>query len=97
MQNKKNIFFLQVASVAIHWVFVVVIATWIFNLIKVAHKLSDAFDASLAISIVAIPVFVILAAILTYVFVGLQKGQKRKEIKLLENPDSEGFTKIDSI
>ncbi|MFQ5772646.1 MAG: hypothetical protein ACE5HX_19070 [bacterium] len=97
MKAKKNIFSLQIASVIIHWVFVVVIAIWIFNLIKVAHKLNDAFDASLAISIVAIPVFVILATILTYVFVGLQKGRKRKEVKLLQTPDSQGFTKIDSI
>ncbi|MFQ5865189.1 MAG: hypothetical protein ACE5IW_08195 [bacterium] len=80
MKTEKNIFFLQVASVAIHWVFVLVIAIWIFNLIKVAHKLKDAFDASLAISIVAIPVFTVLASVLTYVFVGLQKGRKRDDI-----------------
>ena len=80
MLNKKNIFYLQIASVAIQWIFVVLIATWIFNLIKVAHQLSDAFDASLAISIVAIPVFFILAIILTYVFVGLQKVRSVKKL-----------------
>jgi hypothetical protein len=52
------------------------VAIWIINLILKAHHLKDAFDASLGISIVAIPVFFILAVVLTYVFVGLQKGRK---------------------
>ncbi|MFQ5602435.1 MAG: hypothetical protein ACE5HS_04135 [bacterium] len=79
MKQNKNIFFLQVASVALIWIFVTGVALWIFNLIRVAHKLNDAFDASVAISIVAIPVFFILASVLTYTFVGMQKGRKRQE------------------
>lgn len=79
MKPKKTIFFLQVASMTYIWVFVLGVAIWIFNLINVAHKLNDAFDASVAISLVAIPVFFTLAAVLTYVFIGLQKGRKREE------------------
>ena len=77
MQNKKLIYALQVASMAYIWVFVLAVALWIINLIRVAHRLRDAVDASVAISIVAIPVFFTLAAVLTYVFVGLQRGRKR--------------------
>jgi len=76
MRNKDIIFTLQIASMAFIWVFVLSIAIWIFNLIQVAHHLKDAFDASVAISIVAIPIFIILAAVLTYVFIGLRKGRK---------------------
>jgi arginine exporter protein ArgO len=76
MRNKKLIYALQVASMAYIWFFVLAVAFWIINLIRVAHRLRDAVDASVAISIVAIPVFFILAAVLTYVFVGLQRGRK---------------------
>jgi hypothetical protein len=76
MLNKKLIYFLQVASMAYIWVFVLGVAIWIVNLILKAHHLNDAFDASLGISIVAIPVFFMLAVVLTYVFVGLQKDRK---------------------
>ena len=78
MSKSRLIYFLQVASMAFIWIFVLTIAIWIANLLQVAHKLRDAFDASIAISIVAIPVFIILASILTYVFVGLQRGRQRK-------------------
>ncbi len=79
MKNKDMIFALQVASITYIWIFVLGIAIWILNLIRVSYKLQDSFDASLAISIVAIPVFFVLAVILTYVFVGLRKGRKRED------------------
>lgn len=79
MKEKDIIFTMQIISMAFSWVFVVAIAIWILNLIQVAHRLNDAFDASLAISIVAIPVFFTLAAVLTYVFWGLRKGRKRED------------------
>lgn len=75
MKDHKRIYVLQIASVSFIWVFVLSVAIWILNLIKVAHELNDALNASVAISIVAIPVFFILASVLTYVFVGLQKGK----------------------
>jgi len=78
MKRDKIIYWLQVSSVSYIWVFVIGVAIWIFNLISVAHKHDDALNASVAISIVAIPVFFTLAAILTYVFIGLQKDRKPK-------------------
>ena len=79
MKSENHIYFLQIASVSLIWVFVCGVAIWILNLIGVAYKLDDALNASVGISIVAIPVFFSLAAILTYVFVGLQKGKSIEE------------------
>ncbi len=73
-------FALQVASVAMIWVFVLSISLWIIHLARLSRELNDTPSASLAISILAIPVFMIGASVLTYVFVGLQR----------RGPDPEG-------
>ena len=70
---EKAILVAQILSVLFIWVFVVAITLWIINLILLAVDLNDAPGASVAISIVAIPVFITLASILTFVFVGLHK------------------------
>lgn len=75
------IYVLQLASLSVMWIFVSGIAWWILRLIRVAVKLNDAPDASVAISIVVIPVFFTLAGVLTYVFLGLQKNQDSGEGK----------------
>lgn len=72
---KKIIFIAQVVSVSLIWIFVVIITLWIINLISLSIDLNDVPGASVGISIIAIPVFITLAAILTYVFLGLQKGK----------------------
>lgn len=77
VRTSKAIFVAQLLSVLLIWVFVISITVWIINLIALAIQLNDAPGASVAISIVAIPVFITLASILTYVFVGLQKEQHR--------------------
>ena len=59
------------------WIFVLGIAFWIINLLKLSLELDDAFGASVGISLVAVPVFVTLAGVLTYVFVGLQREARR--------------------
>lgn len=69
----RIIFALQILSISLIWLFVSAIALWIFNLLFVAIKLNDTPNASVAISLVVIPIFVILAGTLTYVFVGLQR------------------------
>ncbi len=70
---------LQVISISLIWVLFTCIAIWILNLIRVSYQLHDAEDASVAISIVAIPIFFTLASVLTYVFRGLRKGRKNQE------------------
>jgi len=73
----RIIFFAQVLSVSLIWIFVFIISAWILNLLLLSIELDDVPGASVGISIVAIPVFITLAAVLTYVFVGLQKERYR--------------------
>ena len=74
--NKKTIEVLQIVSISLIWLLFTGIAVWIITLIKESLKLHDAPDASVGISIVAIPVFFTLASVLTYVFIGLRKGRE---------------------
>ncbi|MBI3004415.1 MAG: hypothetical protein HYY49_03260 [Ignavibacteriales bacterium] len=76
-KNSRAVYIAQLLSVLLIWVFVLVISFWILNLILLAIELNDAPGASVAISIVAIPVFITLASVLTYVFVGLHKEKHR--------------------
>ena len=73
---------LQVVSISLIWLLFTGIAVWIVSLLRESLRLHDAPDASVGISIVAIPVFFTLASILTYVFLGLRKGR-------IEDPERE--------
>lgn len=73
------IYALQILSVGMIWVFVLSISVWILNLLRLSYRLHDVPSASFAISIVAIPVFMTGAGVLTYVFVGLQRGAGTEE------------------
>jgi cytosine/uracil/thiamine/allantoin permease len=77
MMNKKLIDRLQILSITLIWLLFTGIAVWILNLIRESLRLHDAPDASLGISLVAIPVFFTLASVLTYVFIGLRKGRRK--------------------
>lgn len=70
------VFVLQVLSVSMIWVFVISISIWILHLLSISHRWSDVPSASVGISIVAIPVFITGASVLTYVFVGLRRGAR---------------------
>jgi hypothetical protein len=72
-------FVFQLLSLIGIWVFVLGITAWILRLILVAHRLNDMPGGSVAISIVAIPVFLTGATVLTYVFVGLYRGREKTE------------------
>jgi len=67
----------QFISIFVMWVFVLSISTWIFNLLALAIELQDALEASIGIGLVAVPVYLTLASILTYVFFGLRKEEAR--------------------
>lgn len=75
--DKKWIEGLQILSISLIWLLFTGIAVWIYTLIRESLRLQDAPDASVGISIVAIPVFFLLASVLTYVFIGLRKGRIR--------------------
>ncbi|MBI4535810.1 MAG: hypothetical protein HY708_05995 [Ignavibacteriae bacterium] len=76
--NEKTIFGLQVASLALIWILVILIGIWVANLLRLSYELADVPSATFGISIIAVPVFVTIASILTYVFVGLQKGKEKE-------------------
>ncbi|MDH3402689.1 MAG: hypothetical protein OES32_13315 [Acidobacteriota bacterium] len=73
--GSRRIYLLQVVSVVAIWAFVLGISGWILHLLRLSHQLHDVPSASIGISIVAIPVFLTGASVLTYVFVGLRRGR----------------------
>ena len=48
------------------------IISWIIHLIRTAWTLGDVPSASIGISLVAIPIFVVLVSVVLYVFFGLR-------------------------
>jgi len=76
-RTEKIIFIAQILSVTLIWIFVIGITVWIVNLIRLSIELQDSPGVSVGISIVAIPVFITLASILTYVFIGIHRGRNR--------------------
>lgn len=57
--------------------FVVGIVTWIIHLLRNAWWLGDVPSASIGISLVAIPVFVVLLSVVLYVFIGLLSSPRK--------------------
>lgn len=79
--NRVNdiIFTVQIMSVSLIWLFVTGLTVWIVRILLLSIELNDAPGFSMAISLVAIPVCWILAAVLTYVFVGLRRNRKTEQ------------------
>ncbi len=78
-KSDKIIFIFQIISISLIWVFVFGITWWILRLLTISIALQDAIDASVGISILVIPIFITLAGILTYVFIGLHKNRIEKK------------------
>ena len=74
--EEKIVFGFQFAMLVSFAVFVGGIIVWIIHLIQVSHELQDVPSASIGISIVAIPVFLTLLGVFTYVFWGLLLNQE---------------------
>ena len=79
--KRKTIRGMQIASLIYIWIFVIAVDSWIISLLRVAQELDDALNASVVIGIIAIPLFLTIASILTYVFVGLQKNRLEDEMQ----------------
>lgn len=86
--NQKTIWIMQIISLSIIWVLFTGIAVWIVNLVWISFRLKDAPNASVGISLVAIPIFFTLASVLTYVFVGLKRGAEKNETDSPKDIDS---------
>ncbi len=62
---------LQLGFLAFLWVTGLGIIIWILGLIRLSLQLKDIPSASIGISLVAIPVFLLLLSLATYVFWGI--------------------------
>lgn len=80
-KTTKVIYIVQIFSISLIWVFVFGVTWWILRLLIISINLRDAIDASVGISILVIPIFITLASILTYVFIGLQRNRCEKSVK----------------
>ena len=69
---------LQWGLAGIFVIFVGGLITWIIHLIRTAWRLEDVPSASIGISLVAIPVFLVLLGVVLYVFRGLLSPEKKK-------------------
>ena len=76
-----RIIIIQVVLLSFLWMLASAM-TWLFiNLVQVSYEVNDHQSASIAISILGVIVFWILAGILTYVLVGLYRGRKKVDSK----------------
>ena len=73
---QRGIRSLQILSIMLMWAFLGGIVTWVLNMVRISHSLGDALNASVGISLIAIPVYSLVAGILTYVFFGIQRGRR---------------------
>ena len=76
---QRSIRTLQLLSIVLMWTFLGGIVTWLVNMVRVSESLGDSLTASVAISLVAIPVYSLVAGILTYVYFGIQRGRRGPE------------------
>ena len=83
--QEKIIATAQLVSFLFMWIFVIGITIWIINLISISVELHDVPGVSLGISLIAIPVFITLASILTYAYFGF----KKKENKIINKSSGE--------
>ena len=69
--NPHTVRVVQLGILALFWAFVIGIISWIIGLIRLSLQLRDIPSASIGISLVAIPVFLLLLGLVTYVFWGI--------------------------
>lgn len=74
-------FFIQIILLSFLWMLASAMTLLFINLVEVSYQVNDHQTASIAISILGVIVFWILAAILTYVLVGLHRGRKKADNK----------------
>ncbi len=84
MLNKINnengtVNFFQGLMLFLAWSVAIGMTFLFINLVSVSYQVNDHQTASIAISIIAIVVFWILAGVLTYVFTGLRKGAGKEK------------------
>jgi len=76
----ESLIFIQIILLSFLWMLASGMTILLINLVNVSGEVNDHQTASIAISILGITVFWILAGILTYVLAGLYRS-RNKEIK----------------
>ena len=74
----RMVWTVQLGILALFWVFVIGIITWILRLIRLSLQLDDIPSASIGISLVAIPVFLLLLGVASYVVWGIPAAAKKE-------------------
>ncbi len=69
--NPRSVRTVQLGLLALLWAFVIGIVSWFIGLIRLSLQLQDIPSASIGISLVAIPVFLLILGLATYVFWGI--------------------------
>jgi heme/copper-type cytochrome/quinol oxidase subunit 2 len=77
----KKPIFIQIILLSFLWMLASGMTVLLINLVNVSGEVDDHQTASIAISIVGIIVFWILAGILTYVLTGLYRGRNKENEK----------------
>lgn len=93
-RDSKIVLFLQFMLPLSFSIAMVVIIGWIVSLILLSRKLDDVPSASMGISIVAIPVFLVLLSIFWYVFLGIIRNQET-ENEQSETEEAEANAGVD--
>jgi hypothetical protein len=70
---------LQILSIVMMWSFLGGAVAWMVNAVQLSLSLGDALTISVGLSLVVIPVYTLVAGVLTYVFFGLQRGRRGPE------------------
>jgi uncharacterized membrane protein YhaH (DUF805 family) len=70
------------------WAFALAVLVFVPWLVFVAARWHDAENWSLVISIVMTPVYLTVAATLTYVYIGLRRGMRDDEAEKRKESDS---------
>lgn len=66
------------------------IILWIVSLIMLSRELNDTPSASMGISIVAIPIFLVMLTVFWYVFLGVIRNQEE------ESPDADNQQNVEN-
>ena len=77
--HPRGIRLLQILSIVLMWAFLGGVVAWMVNVVQLSLSLGDALTVSVGISLVVIPVYTLVAGVLTYVFFGLQRGRRSGE------------------
>jgi hypothetical protein len=72
-----KLIFIQIILLSFLWMLASGMTLMLINLVHVSYEVNDHQSASIAISILGIAVFWVLAGILTYVLFGLYKGRRK--------------------